>query len=163
MMTVQMLETRCAEIFNQVNLPFEGINVSINGRLKRTMGRCKYIHGVPISLEFSKSMLDIATPDYIDNVIKHECCHAIAAIETGESQGHNAYFKNVCARVGCSFDSTHSELSATVEETHFYKYIVYCNECGQAVGKYHRAGNVVKTPERYRCKCGGSLKVVQNF
>ena len=166
-MTSRQIENRCIEIFKSVNLKFENITVFINGRLTKTLGRCCYERKcgkvTPVRLEFSRQLLETATPQSIDAVILHECAHAIAAIETGESQGHNNYFKSVCARIGTNNDTTTTHVDRTIEENKVYKYFVNCRCCGKTIGKYQRAGKVVKYPSAYQCKCGGDLEVIQNF
>lgn len=168
-MTIENVMVHINEAFSKAgyNFPACGIEVSINKRLTRTLGRCKSIrHGdivIPQSIEFSAEMLDTVTDKTIIDVIYHECAHALVGIETCEKHGHDAVFKAMCRRIGTDNDGTITEVERTVAETEVYKYCVYCNKCGKIVGKYHRAGKVVKTPQFYSCKCGGSLTVVQNY
>ena len=159
----------CRIAFDKAGLDFDhfGIEVSINGRLKTTLGRCKgkYINEVytPFAIEFSKQLVETSTEKSILDVIYHECAHAIADIETGERNGHNATFKRVCARIGTDNDgSCTKDLERTVPEDQIYKYFVVCEKCG-GTNKYHRAGKVIKNIQFYNCKCGGKLKVIQNF
>ena len=166
-MTLQEVKERCEKAFASVGLEFKNINVLINGRLTRTLGRCCYERScgkvVPVRLEFSRQFLETSTEQNIQNVILHECAHAIACIETGERQGHNQYFKNVCKHLGTNNDGTTTAVDSTVSETQLYKYFVICKDCGQMCGKYHRAGKVIKNINYYHCSCGGNLKVEQNF
>ena len=144
-----------------------GIDVKINKRLTRTLGRCIGTRSrdsyTPNRIEFSAELLATSTDKSIIDVIYHECAHALVGLETGENHGHDAVFKAMCHRIGTNNDGTTTKVERTVEDTEVYKYFVYCNQCGQIAGKYHRAGNVVKYPEHYHCKCGGSLHVVQNY
>ena len=167
-MTVQEIETRCKEIFSKVNLEFNGITIFINGRLTKTLGRCCYKVScgkvIPVRLEFSRQLLETATPQSIDSVILHEAAHAIACIETGESQGHNAYFKKVCVRIGTDNDKTKTQVSRVVDDSQIYKYLITCSCCKEIVGKYQRAGKVIKNISYYRCPfCKSSLEIKQNF
>ena len=169
MMTVNEISTKCAETFKKVNLEFKNIEVNINGRLTATLGRCCYIRicgkVAPTKIEISKKLLETGTPHMIEEVIKHECAHAIACIETGEKQGHNGYFKSVCKRIGTDNDTCACKTTErTVSDNKVYKYIVCCKCCGKVVGKYYRAGKVVKYPTNYTstcCKAG--LSVTQNY
>ena len=170
MMTKKEIEKKCEEFFNKAGIQFKGtgISVEINGRLRTTLGRCCYVKtmGVtnPVRLEFSKQLLETTVQRDIDGVIAHECAHAIAALETGVSQGHNNYFKTVCARIGyADYDTAKTKVERTVADTELFKYFVTCEKCGQVVGKYHRAGKVVQHPDWYGCRCGGKLVVTQNF
>ena len=166
MLTVTELKQKCTEVFKIVNLDFS-LPIIINGRLTKTLGRCVYqrICGkvTPIRLEFSRQFLETATPHSIEEVIKHECAHAIACIEKGENQGHNSYFKSVCQRIGTNNDGIFTTVERTVLNDKLYKYTIICKDCCNICGYYHRAGNVVKYPSRYTCKCGGELSVIQNF
>lgn len=167
MLTVAELKQKCIEVFKIVNLDFS-LPIVINGRLTKTLGRCIYqrVYGkvAPIRLEFSRQFLETATPHSIDEVIKHECAHAIACIKTGENQGHNNYFKNVCLQIGTTNYTTSTSVERTVSDNKIYKYTVICKKCCNICGYYHRAGNVIKNPSCYYCsKCGGSLSIIQNF
>jgi len=148
--------------FNDYN-----IDVKVNNRLTKTLGRCMYIRRgdviIPHKIELSGQLLTTAADQSIIDVIYHECAHALTTIETNEKHGHDAVFKAMCRRIGTSNDGITTNVERTVEDTEVYKYFVYCNNCGQIAGKYHRAGNVVKYPEHYHCKCGGSLRIVQNY
>lgn len=162
MMNANELKDKCEEIFNIQNHTLGKIEVTINSRLTRTLGRCMYKreagHVIPTKIEFSKLLLETASPADIDAVIKHECSHALVTLETGESHGHDSAFKKMCARVGTSNDECSMSLDLD-DESKFYKYFVVCRKCGQTVGKYHRASKVVKNPDWYHCKCGGDLEV----
>lgn len=165
-MTLQEIQKRCEDAFNMVGLEFN-IPVYINSRLTRTLGRCMYQRTgtivTPTRIEFSRQFIETSTEQCIQDVILHECAHAIACIWKGDSQGHNAFFKKVCAKLGTTNDGTTTEVESTVSETQLYKYFVVCKECGQVCGKYHRAGKVIKYIDHYHCSCGGKLDVIQNF
>lgn len=170
MMTVKEIETKCEEMFRRAGLRYNAVDtpVVINNRLKTTLGRCCYKIvsdvTVPVRLEFSKQLLETTVQADIDKVIAHECAHAIAALETGISQGHNTYFKAICAKIGyAEVGSSKTKVEKTVEDEQLYKYFVTCKCCGKIVGKYYRAGKVVQHPDWYSCKCGGKLSVTQNF
>ena len=167
-MTTQEIYNECVKIFSSVDLEFNNIEIKINGRLTKTLGRCCYeVQGsklTPIRLEFSRLVIEKGDSKLIEDVIKHECAHAIATIETGEKQSHNMYFKSVCARIGTTNDTPSTVAKYNAGDAEIYKYIINCEKCKKVVGKYHRAGNVVKMTPYYRCSnCGGSLKVTQNF
>ena len=161
--------THITEAFDKGGYDFskQNIDVKINNRLTQTLGRCMYHRCgdliTPYKIEFSGQFLRTSTDKSIIDVIYHECAHALTTIETGEKHGHDVIFKAMCKRIGTTNDGITTEVERTVAETEIFKYCVYCNKCNKMVGKYHRAGNVVKTPQFYSCKCGGSLKVIQNY
>lgn len=167
MLTEKDLTKICTEICGKVGYDFT-IPVKINKRLTRTLGRVSWvrINGKVQStlMEISYQLLSTSTFDSIYAVIAHECAHYLVNEETHENHGHDAIFKAMCARIGCTNDGSicHS-LDREVPETQIYKYFVVCKECGAIVGKYHRAGKVVKHPENYRCKCGGNLESIMNY
>ena len=167
MMTEKDLTEMCKEICAKVNHEFT-IPVKINKRLTRTLGRVTWIrtNGQVRStlMEISYQLLATATDDSIQAVVAHECAHYLVTEETRESHGHDAVFKAMCARIGCTNDGTVChELCRKAPETDVYKYFVTCKKCGKIVGKYHRAGNLVQHPDWYSCKCGGKLTVTQNW
>lgn len=164
MMTEKDLTARCVEICKSAGYDFT-IPVKINKRLTRTLGRVLFFscggYTTPESMEFSYKLLEVGDPATIDNVIKHECAHYLVIVETHENHGHDKVFKEMCARINCTFDATKTKVAAYSPDT--YKYIVTCSSCGEIVGRYHRAGKVVQHPNYYTCKCGGRLTVTQNW
>ena len=167
MLTEKDLTNMCKEICRIAGYDFT-IPVKINKRLTRTLGRVSWIRVngkvTSTSMEISYQLLATATFDSIKAVVAHECAHYLVNEETHESHGHDAVFKAMCARIGCTNDGKvcHS-LDREVPETQIYKYFVICKDCGKTVGKYHRAGKIVQHPDFYSCKCGGALTVVKNF
>ena len=167
MLTEKDLTEMCKEICAEAGYKFT-IPVIINKRLTRTLGRVMWVrvngYVKSISMEISYELLSTATLDSIKAVIAHECAHYLVTEETHENHGHDAIFKAMCSRIGCSNDGTvYHSLSRAVPESQIYKYFVTCEDCGAVVGKYHRAGKIVQHPENYMCKCGGRLSVTKNF
>lgn len=79
--------------------------VTINNRLKRTLGRAMYKrtgtlnHGFRI--EFSGDFVRRATPECIKAVVLHECAHIICAVRDMKTvHGHDSYFRAVCLEIG---------------------------------------------------------------
>ena len=154
------------EAFEKAGYDFDKyhIEVSINPRLSTTLGRCKYVNRFPSKIELSAKFLAGATDKEIIDVIYHEAAHALVMIETREIHHHDACFKAMCKRIGTTNDKTQMKVEFMAEEPKMFKYHVICNKCGKIVGKYRRAGNVVKNCENYYCvECGGSLSVIQNY
>jgi len=167
MLTEKDLTKLCKEICSRVNYDFY-IPVKINKRLTRTLGRVSWMRvGRQVKstlMEISYQLLTTSTFDSIKAVVEHECAHYLVNEITHEHHGHDMIFKAMCAKIGCTNDGTiYHTLDRSVPETQIYKYFVICKECGSTVGKYHRAGKVVQNPESYRCNCGGTLFVEQNF
>ena len=154
---LENLSLRHGDVFN--------IEVSINGRLTRTLGRVKSIgtkaNCRPISMEFSREMLETVTKEDIMSVIEHEWAHYYVTKTTHEDHGHDAVFKALCASLGCHGTTT-IKVERTVEKQ--AKYSVYCEECGKLVGEYGRKCKTVNNPELFRSNCcKKGLKVIQNY
>lgn len=155
----------CAEAGYDFNIP-----VKINKRLKTTLGRvfsvtsgCNDNKIYNDSMEFSYQFLLNAETCSIMEVIQHECAHYLVTEETHERHGHDAVFKAMCKRIGCTNDgSIYKNLKTNTPSEKLYKYFVICDKCGGTL-MYHRAGKIVQHPEHYSCSCGGKLHVQKNF
>ena len=154
------------EVCRKANVKFD-IPVRLNGRLTRTLGRvhqeCHNGIWEPISVEFSKQLLETASDKSIRDVILHETAHVIATIRTGESCGHNSYFKKVCAEIGTTNDGIATEVERTVAKSS--KYEIFCPTCHKTIGEYSRMCKTIRYIDQCWCKnCGkGGLKVIQNW
>jgi len=160
--SVKEITTVCEETFKREGEIFCDIEVSINARLKTTLGRCFYkkidMAVVPTKIEISRSLIE-EHPDQVHDTIVHECAHAIVCLKTGEQHGHDSIWKACCRRLGIS-----DERCANNAASEKYKYVCSCTECNKIVGKYFRAGKVVKYPQFYSCaECGGKIKVEQFY
>lgn len=169
MITIEEITKICKEICADAGYDFT-IPVKINKRLTRTLGRVhwrKSENGNVYStlMDFSYKFLENATEKSILDVIEHECAHYLVIAETHESHGHDKVFKEMCARINCTNDtSRYSSLETKDSNIQIYKYIITCKDCHSIVAKYHRAGKVVKNLENYSCKhCNGTLKLTQNW
>ena len=160
-MTERDIVEICKETFAKANMKFD-IPVKLNGRLKRTLGRCSYsiFNGVaiPSLIEISRDLAESDNIEQITETTIHECAHAIVALQTGERHGHDYVWKDTCHKLGIAGDRC-----AKQPASQDYKYICTCKECGKIVGRYFRAGRVVKEPWFYHCKCGGEITVEQLF
>lgn len=164
--TVQEIEKQLKELAASIDLVYD-TPVKINGRLTRTLGRViaeptAFDSYKPEVIEFSRQFLETSTDESVRQVILHEFAHWAVLVETGEVHHHDAVFKAMCRKIGCSADRPMNKVERTVSDDKLYKYIVKCDECGNEI-HYNRAGKVVKQSWAYSCgKCGGNLKVIQN-
>ena len=163
--TEQEITKKCQEICAGTGHTFN-IPVTINKRLRTTLGRVKnirtYDNYVPVLMEFSYQFITTNSYENVVDIIKHECAHYLVAIETHEHHGHDAVFKAMCAKIGC----TNSGYRANFEkDENTYKYLIICPSCNKVVAKYRRAGKAVKNPHLYKCNFCGSdnLEVKQNW
>lgn len=165
--TVQEIKQYLSELAASVDLVYD-TPVKINGRLTTTLGRViaepvAFDSYKPEVIEFSRKFLETSTDESVRRVIQHEFCHWAVLVETGEVHGHDAIFKAMCHRMGCEADRPQVKVERTVNNDKLFKYIVKCERCNHEM-YYNRAGKVVKHPDWYWCgKCGGDLKVIQNW
>lgn len=170
MMTLAKIKEYCAEAFKKGGYDFaaSGITVTLNGRLTRTLGRChsECVNGVwnPTRIEFSRQLIETSADKSVVDVIYHECAHALVALETGETHGHDRVFKAMCARIGTDNDGTSTKVERTVAEESLYKYVIHCPNCGVIGGK-NRMCRTLKEIEFCTCKKCGSTKLsyIQNW
>ena len=166
------IKKECEDTFKKAGLVFNDYNIkiSINGRLTKTYGRCKYgwkaenASVIPAELEFSRQLIETTIDEDVIDIIRHECAHAIACIETGNKQGHNEIFRQICVKVDCTRDGRSSKVQRIVKEDTLYKYALYCSGCGKYIGNRSRSCKVTNHPDQYISNCCGSkLKVIQNW
>lgn len=168
MFTIKDIEKECCKLSEMVGDEFN-LPISINGRLTRTLGRvhseCINEVWYPVRMEISKQLLETSTEASIKAVISHEWAHYYTTKSTGESHGHDAVFKKVCARVGCSNSGTTTKVERTVSERSLFKYTVHCHTCNEDVGHYNRMCATLKNLNDCVCnKCGTSnLSYTQNW
>ena len=90
----------------------ESIELVINGRLKRALGRTwMYRDGFTNEyhckkIELSKKYLEVATIENIIDTIKHGVMHVITNVEHNENCNHDKRFKENCKLYGCCGMST---------------------------------------------------------
>ena len=69
------------------------VPVLINSRMRSSLGFVKFQHHRPISIEFSKRLIDNYSDQTIDGVIRHELCHwALAKLGKPFKDGHPVWF-----------------------------------------------------------------------
>lgn len=174
MLSLTRIKKECNIAFRIAGYNFDDFNikVSINSRLKSTLGRCRYRKNTltgevtPTEIQISQLFLSSTVDNDVIDIIRHECAHALCCIETGDRQGHNNYFKNMCNRIHCNhYHATADDIKRTIDDKELYKYFIKCPHCDKIISKYHRAGKVIKNIDYYYCKdCGKyDLIVIQNF
>lgn len=154
----------CEDLAEANGVVFD-LPVSINNRLTRTLGQVKFTPDeVPYAMEFSGQLLRTATDESIEQIVKHEWAHWFAWVETGEVHGHDAIFKKICSKIGCSSDKSKTKVERIVEKDAVYRYVVVCPECGRK-WYYNRRGKVIQNIDDYHCNnCGqGKLDVIKNW
>lgn len=168
MWTEERIKELCIEYCERCGVIFDS-PVIINGRLKKTLGRCFYkktkYNITPIKLEFSKQLVEKATDESIIAVIGHECAHYVVSVLTNTEHGHDFVFKHYCKIIGTpNCDGTFAEVEWKCSNDELYKYTIYCAECGEFLCGYNRINKYIKEPERYRCpECDGKIRISKNW
>ena len=147
------------------------IPIKLNDRLTHTLGRVRQEYDpfseryIATFVEFSKQLIETATDQSIRDVILHEAAHVIVTERTGESHGHDALFKAVCAEIGTTNSGTNTEVERTVADSKIYKYSVYCPTCQKNIAGYSRMCKTLRNIDFCTCKdCGNSgLQVITNW
>lgn len=168
MYTVEDIKNELNKISESVGDTFN-IPIKINSRLTSTLGRVVLLgtkrRCTVDRMEFSAKFLETATEETIKSVITHEWVHYYVAKTTGEAHGHDSYFKEMCAKIGCDNDKSFTTVERTVEGQSPYKYSVYCPTCGKVIGYYSRMCSTLRDLPNCTCgRCGkGGLYYTQNW
>ena len=99
------LDKECREAIQGAGVKFNG-PIELNNRLTRTLGRVMYSHNCIDKIQFSTQFIENSTDENIREVLLHECSHVVAFLRTHERNGHNSYFKSICAELGTTNDGT---------------------------------------------------------
>lgn len=92
--------------------------------------------------------------------IIHELAHAAQYKEAKRdglrTTGHDAYWRSHMRKAGISNPEIYLNLEVNLADN----YIIECQNCGNQVGR-KRKSKVIKHPESYKCKCGGTYKRIK--
>ena len=131
--------------------------VTVNTRAKRRLGCCIYRDSV-YQIEVSAALMD--DPQRLRTTLVHELLHTCPGCRN-HGEKWKAYAGIVNQAWGMEITRTVPvEGDAEPLRHEEIKYIIQCQQCGAQITRY-RKSKVVKAPWRYRCRCGGKLKVCQ--
>ena len=160
-MELNEIVNECNRLSKQFNVKFN-IPVRINNRLTRTLGRVCFQCGDPYVMEISGPMLKTCTDESIIQVVRHEWAHWYAWRIDGEVHGHDAFFRDICAKIDCDHDRSRNHVERLQNAGPISKYTVTC-DCGNT-WHYARMCDTIRHIEYCSCpECGGSLTVKQNW
>ncbi len=130
-------------------------HVSVNSRARTRFGCCRRV-GETYFIELSAVMLG-AEEDKVCRVLAHEVLHTCPGCAN-----HGARWKAYAARLNAAYGwgivRADSFAGLGVEDGRVMKYRVVCTACGKTMERMKRSP-LVDAPERYRCRCGGRLRV----
>ena len=130
-------------------------HVVVNTRAHSRFGCCRSRpdrHTIEVS-----SVLLNAEEKAILQVLAHEILHTCPGCAN-----HGAKWQHWAAlmsrKFGYDIHRTNSHRDLGLEDTRPVRYVVVCRRCGSRTNRMKRS-SLVLHPERYRCKCGGSLYI----
>lgn len=147
------LERLCAEYEVELNVP-----VSLNGRLRTTLGRVKLMQYPTFckstAIEFNKKYIENGADEDVIRTIRHEWAHWYITETTGVNHGHDKVFKALAKEIGASENAQSDVQDYEVES---YKYTLICDACGGIAGQYKtNRARAVKNPGLFQSSCCGA-------
>lgn len=129
--------------------------VVLNGRATGRFGCCVRRDGV-FSIELSRRMLG-AEEKAVMQTLAHEVLHTCWGCSN-----HGARWKGYAGRMNAAYGyeiaRTDSCEKLGVPDTAKTRYLLVCTRCGAQIRRSRRS-KLVEHPERYRCRCGGTLEL----
>ena len=132
-------------------------HVTVNRRAVTRFGCC-IRRGEAFEIELSQRLLEAAEGACLQT-LAHEALHTCPGCRD-HGQRWKAYAARMNAAYGYAIARTDTCEKLGVEDTVQARYLVVCTRCG-AQFRRSRKSKLVEHPERYRCRCGGTLEVRQ--
>lgn len=131
-------------------------HVRINRRAINRLGCCRR-QGSGYSIELAARVVE-GTEETCRETLAHELLHTCPGC-----QNHGTLWKEYAKRMNQAYGYQIKRVAAeeTVEsiQPRPFKYLIRCVNCGAELGRY-RASPLTRHPERYRCRCGGKLRMI---
>ena len=131
-------------------------SVRVNRRAKTRLGCCRTT-GEGHTIEVSAVLLD-AGGDAVRQVLAHEVLHTCPGCAN-----HGPRWRHWAERMnrayGYRIRRTDSYQALGLPDPRPVRYLVVCTRCGRELPRMKRSP-LVNHPERYRCRCGGTLQVL---
>jgi len=129
--------------------------VSVNRRAKTRFGCCRTRNGVH-TIEIAAALLE-ADERVVRQVLAHEVLHTCPGCANHGTlwKGYATRMNDLCGYDICRTDS-HQQLGLSDDRP--VRWLVVCRSCGKELPRMKRSA-LVEHPERYRCRCGGTLYV----
>lgn len=158
----QLLEVVVNEIRSIGIIPSDKISRRVLIAEKgRFFGRCSREKSTGrFTIILHKAMLE-ADEHYVKETLAHEVLHTVDGC-FNHSPMWKSYARYVTLQLKYSITTTATAAEKGITDEMLIKvnYVVKCNSCGKE-SKFQRLSKVVKHPELYRCKCGGTLRRVK--
>ncbi len=135
-------------------------NVRINTRAKKRLGCCIYSGGKYI-IEVSEVLLAPDKAALLEQTLVHELLHTCRGCRNhGEKWKAYAQLANEAYGYSIARTVDTGEGGTATLRAESVKYVLVCENCGLRIER-SRMSKAVKSPWRYRCKCGGKLKRIK--
>lgn len=129
--------------------------VKINSRAVRRFGRCVLSNG-KYTIELSSMLID-APERSCRQTIAHEIIHTCpGCMDHGKIFRRYAEMMNNAYGYSVSRTGSREEMGIPDEEN--YRFAIICQKCGKKILRLRRS-SITDDPSRYRCECGGRLRV----
>ena len=130
--------------------------VRLNRRARTRFGCCIRRDGA-YTIEFSALLAQQGAEGAIRQVLAHEVLHTCYGCSNHGARW-KSYARRMNAAYGYHISRTDNHDSLGIEDDRPVRYWVVCRQCGRRIPRMKRSP-LVDHPERYRCKCGGQLRV----
>lgn len=132
-------------------------NIAIT-RATKTFGRCQEVGGGVYSIGISKYYKDNQEEEIMETLV-HEVLHTVpGCFNHGKAWKKYAGIMNEAKGYNIGRTSNRQMDNLMKEEVFnsVFKYSIDCEKCGSSTLRQRRS-KIVKNPENYICKCGGTL------
>ncbi len=130
-------------------------HVVINRRAVTRFGCCRYSEGRYI-IEVAERVAE-GPEKACWETLAHELLHTCYGCRNHGAQWRS-YAKKMNEAYGYTIARVSSNQDLGVKEARACRYILRCEACGKEIKRF-RASRLTEHPERYRCKCGGKLRM----
>ena len=133
--------------------------VRLNRRARTRFGCCIRKDGAYM-IELSARLAREGTEDAILQVLAHEVLHTCYGC-SNHGKRWKSYAAKMNATYGYHISRTDKFEDFGLEDDRPVRYWVVCTRCGRRIPRMKRSP-LIDHPERYRCQCGGTLKIENN-
>jgi predicted SprT family Zn-dependent metalloprotease len=130
--------------------------VRLNRRARTRFGCCILRDGA-YTIELSAQLAREGARDAVLQVLAHEVLHTCRGC-SNHGPRWKGYAQRMNAAYGYHISRTDNYDSLGIADQRPVRYWVVCARCGTRIPRMKRSP-LVDHPERYRCKCGGELRV----
>ena len=130
--------------------------VTLNRRARTRFGCC-IRRGGAYTIELSALLARDGSERAVLQVLCHEVLHTCYGC-SNHGPRWKGYAQRMNAAYGYQIQRTDSYGALGLEDRRSARYYVVCRTCGRRIPRMKRSP-LVDHPERYRCQCGGELRV----